>query len=220
MAKIDAFLFFCTGSSGGAWSKRVPTGDVHGETYDHDLTQSLGSYGWPAELKTYHFGFEMTADWAENKSGNTKTPHRPKLAPLTVTKAFDMASPKLLEAIHNASLFDTVKLIHRRAGGANGHQQFLVITLGIVAVLGVDWDASEDGNVTETVKLDFCTIDLTYMPQHSKGGDDTADQVTGKSEVDFPKRDSDRTASLSIDETKLENWIADVAKATKVKWDE
>ena len=181
-------------------------------------TQAIGV----SELKTYHFGFEMTADWAEDNSGETKTKHRPKLSPLSVTKQFDMASPKLLEAVQNASLFDTVKLVHRRAGGTNGHQQFLVFTLGIVAVLSVDWDAAEDGTVTETVKLDFCEIDVTYMPQHSKGGDDTADQVTGHSKVDFPKRDEDRATSLSasIDEGKLENWIEDVAKATKVKWDE
>jgi len=45
LAKIDAFLFFCTESAGGTWSKRLPSGDVQGETYDHDVTQSLGDAG-------------------------------------------------------------------------------------------------------------------------------------------------------------------------------
>src|SRR5882724_9885835 len=106
---IDAFLFFCTEASNGKESRRLPSGSVEGETSDKDATTKLGDYGWPLELKSYKFGFEMDTNWGQDDAkaaDKSKIKHRPKLSPLVVSKEFDMASPKLLEAVNKASVFD------------------------------------------------------------------------------------------------------------------
>src|ERR1700675_3182733 len=123
---LDAFIYFKTDSD----SRRVPEGFVGGETSDKlakmapDWNESLNP---PSQLRSYNFSFAMDANWAQNEDykGGNDLPHRPTLTPLVITKAFDKLSPTLLTAIHQASVFEYVKLTQRRAGGEGGHQTFM-----------------------------------------------------------------------------------------------
>src|SRR6185312_780648 len=113
-------------------------------------------WSWPSNLLSYQFGFELDRDWAEDDhqaQDKQRLQHRPKLNPLAITKFFDAASPVLLKAVQQASVFDKVKLVHRRAGGAGGHQVAMVVTLGIVAVQSLTWNAEASGVTIETVQL-------------------------------------------------------------------
>jgi type VI secretion system Hcp family effector len=217
---IDAFLYFCSEAANGKKSRRLPSGSIEGETSDQDATKKLGDFGWPIELHSYKFGFEMDTDWGQDDSkaeDKTDIHHRPKLSPLTVTKQFDYASPKFLEAVNKASVFDKVKLVHRRAGGAGGHQIFFVATLTEVVVQAVDWDAGSDGITIETVQLDYCAIDVDYTPQHAAGGDDTTDKVSGHAEVTFPKTDADRNRSFAPPEKSKEDELLAELRATSIE---
>jgi type VI secretion system Hcp family effector len=206
---IDAYLYFGTTASSKAQSHggRLPRKGVEGETSDKGATakSELDGYAWPVELHSYKFGFELDKDWAETDSATRdkkNLPHRAKLAPLVITKQFDMASPKLLEAINQVSVFDTVKLVHRRAGlfdkeKSSSSQTFLTAILSTVVVQSLDWETRDNGVLMETVQLDFCGIDVEYVPQSSKGGDDTENAVYGKASVEFPKTDRDRMRSFT-----------------------
>jgi type VI protein secretion system component Hcp len=216
---LDAFIYFFVDGK----SRRVPGNFDGGETNDKNAVSDMGKFKWPSQLISYRFGFAVDPDWAENDKGPDGDPnmqHRPRLNPLTVTKVFDTASPGLLEAVDRATVFDSVKLVHRRAGGKPGHQIMISATLEKVVVLSVDWDAGADGSLVETVQLDFCAITVDYMPQSSHGGDDTENKVSGSSSVTFPKSANDRTTGLSrIDEGKLEHWIEEVSKQTRINWE-
>ena len=213
---IDAFLYFGTTASKKAQSHggRLPSQGVKGETTDKNATTSddRDGYFWPIELHSYKFGFELDADWAETDTATRDKkhlPHRAKLAPLVVRKQFDTASPKLLEAVNQVSVFDTVKLVHRRAGGslAGGKdksfrpQTFFTAILSTVVVQSLDWETRDDGALIETVQLDFCGIDVEYVPQSAHGGDDTQKAVYGRASVEFPKDARDRTRSFVPQET-------------------
>jgi hypothetical protein len=83
--------------------------------------------------------------------------------------------------------------------------------------------------------LDFCKLDAWYYPQHSSGGDEGT-YVMGEAEVTPPKNPTELEAGAAkaeqaqakptkpagntkkVDPVKLEHWIEEVAKATKVRW--
>jgi type VI protein secretion system component Hcp len=211
---IDAFLYFGTAAATGKaakYSGRLPAGGVDGETSDKFATAAseLKGFSWPLELHGYHFGFEVDGDWAQTDNdtrARDDIPHRPKLGLLVVRKQFDMASPKLLVAIDQVSVFDTVKLVHRRSGGIlerggsnSGFrpQSFFVATMNTVVVQALDWETRDDGVIMETVQLDYCAINVDYVPQLSKGSDDSDDKASGKAAVPFPKDKRDWTRSFA-----------------------
>jgi type VI protein secretion system component Hcp len=216
---LDAFLFFGTA---GTADNRLPPNGVNGETTDSAANAlSKSEYGSPLELKSYSFRWQMDDNWAEEwGKDKTKFRHKPQWAPLSISKSYDSASPSLFIAVQNASVFEKVMLVHRRAGGQTGHQTFLTVTLKKLIVLSVGWQTDDSGALSEIADLEYSDISIEYTAQHSSGGDNKQNSAKASGAIDFPKSSESRLSSVGgIDETKLQTWIEDVSKVTRVNWE-
>jgi type VI secretion system Hcp family effector len=216
---LDAFLFFGTA---GTADNRLPPNGVGGETAD-TAAQALSKsdYGSPIELKSYSFRWQMDDNWAEEwGKDKAKFRHKPLWGPLNISKNYDSASPSLFIAVQKASVFEKVMLVHRRAGGKTGHQTFLTVTMKKLVVQNLNWRTDDSGVLTEEADLEYSDISIEYTAQHSSGGDDKQNSAKASGTIDFPKSSESRLSSVGgVDETKLQSWIGDVSKVTRVKWD-
>jgi type VI protein secretion system component Hcp len=216
---LDAFLFF--GTQGTA-DNRLPPNGVNGETND-TAAQALSKsdYGSPIELTGYNFRWQMDDNWAEEwGKDKAKFRHKPLWGPLHISKQYDSASPGLFIAVQKASVFEKVMLIHRRSGGKSGHQTFLSVVMKKLVVQNLSWQSEPTGALTEDADLDFSDISIEYTAQTASGSDDKQNASKASGTIDFPKSSEYRLSSVgSIDETKLQSWIEDVAKVTRVNWE-
>lgn len=216
---LDAFLFF--GTTGTA-DNRLPPNGVNGETSDSAANAlSKSKYGSPLELKSYRFNYRMDDNWAEELGGGqAKFRHKPQWGPLYFTKHFDKASPGLFIALNQASVFEEVMLIHRRAGGKSGQQTFFTAVMKKVVVQSLDWDANDAGVLIETANLEYSQISVEYVAQHAKGHNDTDNAARASGQIDFPKNARSKLSSMGgINENQLKNWIDDVSKYCNKDWD-
>jgi type VI secretion system secreted protein Hcp len=142
------------------------------------------------ELEAYGHQMSQPVSSTRSSAGGAAT-GRTQHGDFTVTKFVDKASPKLYEAVSNGKHFSKAKIEVCRAGGTQ--LKFLEITLEEVMISNVQVDSTgqtnSSGDVlpTETVHLNYGTIEWTYTQQKRKdgsgGGNVTAkfNLTTGKS---------------------------------------
>lgn len=111
-------------------------------------------------------------DWAVSQpssngvgGGNGKGKASP--SSLKFTHAYDKASPVLAKQCASGKHFPSAVLTVRKAG--EGQQDFLKVTLKQVLVTGVSPAAVIEGEVSETVTMDYDDIEFEYKEQKPDG---------------------------------------------------
>ena len=100
----------------------------------------------------------------------------PTFQELSFVHSVDKASPKLMQACATGKHLKEAIITQRRAGA--GQQEFLIIMLSDVLVIGV-MDATTAGhNGSETVRLAFGKVHLEYKPQKADGSLDSGIDFT------------------------------------------
>jgi len=197
-SEIDAFLCFGQALDGGK-----PT-TINGETGDSIESQEIeGELGKSMSISTYDIAFEQTRDWSEEtKSKDGKNvDQEPHIGDVTVTKTVDSASPQLLQALWNGTLYDQVYIAQRKGGGSKGYSgdYFWEIKMESVAVINLSWSADDSGKLTEKIVLHCLDgINGFYRPQKITGelgskvpfGDITIKRTNVKKDKDSGKIDS------------------------------
>jgi type VI protein secretion system component Hcp len=172
---IDAHMSFC-------WPgvKRAPKAPFWGESWDKIAEEIYGdgNWTWPSVLSGYSLGATITDDWVQEEapeSSDDTFQSKPHMADATINKMFDMSSPTLYEALCRVTLFDRVKIVHRRVGGSSKDHfkiKLLIVQMRLVVVKDIKWEADESGRISETLTLTHHGLDLQYVPQQPKGGTD------------------------------------------------
>jgi type VI secretion system secreted protein Hcp len=92
------------------------------------------------------------------------------LKDLSLTKYVDKSSPDLIKACITGNVFESVKLIVRKAGGTP--LEYVVIDLKWVLVTSVSTGCSGEDRMTENLTMNFGKVKFQYQPQKADGGKD------------------------------------------------
>jgi type VI secretion system Hcp family effector len=191
--ETDCFMGFSKEGKAETHSGKAPA--IIGETqdaYERKWVKSNANLSSQAplndsiQIRSYDFGFSTDFHWTEEREHRDEQGvhgHYPEFQPLKVTKGFDRASPKLLEAVYYAARYKEVQLWQRRAGATQqraGGYYFWVV-LSDVTVNSVNWTTSENSPYPEeTITLGYRTIYVDYMPQLSTGALNESENESGR----------------------------------------
>lgn len=122
------------------------------------------------ELEDFDVGASQSASATATSSGGASS-GRAKLNDFYVKKLVDKASPKLHEACCSGKHFKKVVICVNRAG--SDKVKYLEITLEEVIISSAHLSgngAMENGFPTQTVKLNYARIKMTYVQQSRANG--------------------------------------------------
>jgi type VI protein secretion system component Hcp len=141
---------------------------ISGETSDQYFKQKNAF-----ELKTYSFNISGD-ETTEAKSAGASS-GKAKFGSFTVEKVVDSASVPLYKACCQATVFPSIMLASRKAGGSN--LLYLQYIFRYNQVTGVTWNGgSGEERPTETVTFIFKAMGLQYIPQGADGREGTKQQ--------------------------------------------
>jgi type VI protein secretion system component Hcp len=167
--KIDAFLYFGMKVSGGGPNK------IDGETGDIAEKEATSSYGKSMSIKTYQLGVAAHTEGTEEtqKGDGNKDSFDPTIEEVQVTRSVDAASPFLLQAVWRRTVFSDAWIVQKKAGGGGKEGRsggyFWEINLNNVIVTGINWNADQDGGLSETIKMTVHGIEARYYKQKHTG---------------------------------------------------
>lgn len=155
---FDAFCF----------SKSQPK-DMEGETQDEDY-KKLNAF----EILSFELGAENTINIGSITGGGGAG--KATFKEFTVTKKTDAASTSLFNALVTGTHYEEVCVELRRSGAANKTVRsggvFMRFDMRLVMVQDISWSGSDGDDVCEeTLIFQFGAIEITYVPQDSKGKD-------------------------------------------------
>jgi len=86
---------------------------------------------------------------------------------VSLSKLYDSSSPTLAKYCANGKHFDKATLSMAKSG--EGQQNFLTVTLKEVYISDVNTNASQGGDVHESVSISYGDIEFAYKPQKADG---------------------------------------------------
>ena len=140
--------------------------DIPGESKDKDHTEWI-------EILSLNFGFQNPTTLGSLGSGAGAG--KAVASELVVLKAFDKASPKLMQMLFTGDHKNGVKLNVRKASGDKASGDFLKLVLDTVFVTQIEESASAGGDDVpiEQVTFLYGKLSLDYSPQKADGTLDT-----------------------------------------------
>jgi type VI secretion system secreted protein Hcp len=137
--------------------------DIPGESLDAQFKDWI-------EMEDFDVGASQSASATTTSAGGASS-GRAKMSDLYFRKAVDKATPKLHEACCSGRHFKEVTIALNRAG--NDKVKYLEIKLEEVIVSSVSLNGNgskESGFPTETVRLNYARIKMTYIQQKRSDG--------------------------------------------------
>lgn len=119
----------------------------------------------------------LSFSWGANNAGSVSTGGgagvgKATFHDLTFVHKVDKASPNLLMACATGSHYDEATLTHRKSG--KEQQEFLIYKLNEVYITSVSHGGQPDGDLSESVSLQFAKVAVEYHPQKADGSLDAA----------------------------------------------
>jgi type VI protein secretion system component Hcp len=150
------------------WFPQDGGSQIQGETTDQKFAKK-GAF----ELSS--FKFSLRSDETTEAKTATTSSGKAKFGSFTVTKKVDSASVPLYKACCQATIFPSIMLAVRMAGGSN--LLYLQYIFRYNQVVGVEWDGgSEEDRAKETVTFIFKAMGVQYIPQMADGREGTKQQ--------------------------------------------
>lgn len=165
------------------WFPQDGVSQVQGETSDVFFSQ-IGAF------EVSNFKFEVKGDESTEQKG-AKNSGKAKFGNFTITKVVDTASVPLYKALCRATIYPSIMLAVRKAGGS--HLLFMQYIFRYNQVLGVNWEGgSGQERPSESITFSFKAMGVQYIPQSSDGREgtkqtwswNTSDQGSASLEVD------------------------------------
>lgn len=135
--------------------KAKKAGEIKGEVTDKDHAGEI-------QINTMTWSVK-----AASAIGSTQATGRRSYTGLTVTKAIDAASTRLMNMLINNDEIKEAVLSVRKAGGTQG--DYFVITLNAARVVNVTQDVDSNGLPFETVVINFTKVKAEYRDQSGAG---------------------------------------------------
>ena len=141
-----------------------PDTKIYGETGDRYFEKKKAF-----EVTNFKFNMDNKESLdSEGSSGSGSKAGKAKFQDFEITKRVDTASMPLYKACSLATLFPSLMLACRRAGGSN--VIYLQFIFRYVRVTGITWNGGEGGQLTtEVVTFNFKAMGAQYIPETSAG---------------------------------------------------
>jgi type VI secretion system secreted protein Hcp len=132
-------------------------GKIKGEsrTEDHEDDIEVRRWSWGATSSSVYGTGPATA--------------RCQFAPLVVVKGLDSASSGLLNTLYNNAVVTDAQLSMRKAGG--DALDYFSLRLGGARITGIQVGVDDAGRPSETVTLEYATLEFVYKRQSPEGAD-------------------------------------------------
>ncbi len=141
----------------------IPDSEVVGETSDSVFTKKKAF-----EINHFSFGASCSES-VLGKNGAPPTAGKAAFNQVSVDKVVDFASVSLYKACTQGTIFPTIMLVVRRAGG--DPLLYLQYCLRVTQVVGLTWDGgSGTERVKETLSISFKAMGMFYIKQSIAGG--------------------------------------------------
>jgi len=146
------------------WFPQESGSQILGETNDQYFAK------WGA-FELAKFKFDIKGDEATEQEGAGNS-GKAKFGTFTVDKVVDSASVPLYKALCRATIFPSIMLAVRKAGGSN--LLFMQYIFRYNQVVAVNWEGgSGDERQRETVTFIFKAMGVQYIPQTPDGREGT-----------------------------------------------
>jgi type VI protein secretion system component Hcp len=142
------------------WFPQESGAQIVGETNDQYFAKK-------GAFEVTRFKFDIKGDEATEEEGSGNS-GKAKFGTFTVDKVVDSSSVPLYKACCRATIFPSIMLAVRKAGGSN--LLFLQYIFRYNQVTGVTWDGgSGDERPKESVTFIFKAMGVQYIPQSADG---------------------------------------------------
>lgn len=137
-------------------------GDIKGESLDSTHRDQI-------DIQAFQCGMSQSGSMHEGTGGGAG---KVNIQNLSLTKSLDKSTPNLMMACSSGKHYPQATLTVRKAGGSQP-VEYLIITLKevLVATYGSNADHGDEV-LSETITLNFATVEVSYQPQKADGGKD------------------------------------------------
>jgi type VI secretion system secreted protein Hcp len=132
----------------------------------------------PNEIVVLNFKLGVMQGLSTSAFGGGAGAGKAQFSPVNIFKLVDKATPKLFMACAGGQHIQTATLVVRKAG--ENPIEYFKVTLTDVFISSLNEDSEttdQQGNVVETLTLNFSRIQWTFTPQNADGG--TGAAITG-----------------------------------------